>query len=86
MREADDFQKQMLWRIFGPHMEEVKENWRKISKVELHGLYSSVSTMIKSREMRWMGNVACMGQKWNAYRNLVGKPTGKETLGRPRLR
>jgi hypothetical protein len=42
--------------------------------------------MIKSREMRWMRGVACMGQKWNAYRSLVGKPTGKEILGRPRLK
>jgi hypothetical protein len=28
--------------------------------------------MIKSRRMRWTGHVARMGEKWNAYRILVG--------------
>jgi hypothetical protein len=27
-----------------------------------------------------------MGEKWNAYRLLVGKPEGKTPLGRPRHR
>jgi predicted small integral membrane protein len=27
-----------------------------------------------------------MGEKWNAYRLLVGKPEGKRPLGRPRRR
>jgi hypothetical protein len=39
--------------------------------------------MIKSRRMRWTGQVAQMG---NAYRILVGKPEGKRSLGRPRSR
>jgi hypothetical protein len=34
--------------------------------------------------MRWAGHVARMGEKWNAYRLLVGKPEGKRPLGRPR--
>jgi hypothetical protein len=38
--------------------------------------------MIKSRRMRWVWNVACMGEKMNAYRILVGKPEGKRLLGR----
>jgi hypothetical protein len=40
--------------------------------------------MIKSRRMRWVGHVARIGEKWNAYRILVGKPEGKRPLGRPR--
>jgi hypothetical protein len=40
--------------------------------------------MIKSRRMRWAGNVARMGEKRNAYRILVGNPEGKRPLGRPR--
>jgi hypothetical protein len=28
--------------------------------------------------MRWVGNVAPMGEKKNAYRLMVGKPEGKE--------
>jgi hypothetical protein len=51
-------------------------------------LYSSPSIIriIKSRRMRWEGNVARMGEKRNAYRLLVGKPEGKRPLGRPRCR
>jgi hypothetical protein len=42
--------------------------------------------MIKSRRMRWVGHVAQIGEKKNAYRILVGKPEGKRPLGRPRRR
>jgi hypothetical protein len=42
--------------------------------------------MIKSRRMRWAGNVAQMGERRNAYRILVGKPEGRRPLGRPRCR
>jgi hypothetical protein len=31
--------------------------------------------------MRWVGHVACMGEKRNAYRALVGKHEGKRPLG-----
>jgi hypothetical protein len=39
--------------------------------------------MIKSRRMRWAGNVERMGEKRKAYRILVGKPGGKGPLARP---
>jgi hypothetical protein len=39
--------------------------------------------MIKSRNMRWAGHVAQIGEKRNAYRILVEKPEGKRPLGRP---
>jgi hypothetical protein len=42
--------------------------------------------IIKSRRMRWVGHVARMGEKRNAYRLLVGKPEGKRPPGRPRCR
>jgi hypothetical protein len=42
--------------------------------------------MIKSRRMRWAGQVARMGAKRNAYRILVGYPERKRPLGRPRRR
>jgi hypothetical protein len=42
--------------------------------------------MIKSRRMRWAGHVACMEEKRNAYRILVGKPEEKRPLKRPRCR
>jgi hypothetical protein len=40
-----------------------------------------------SRRMRWVGHVARMGEKRNAYRILVGKPEGRRPpLGRTRRR
>jgi hypothetical protein len=42
--------------------------------------------MIRSRMMRWAGNIAGMGEKRNAYGILVGNPEGKRPLGRPRRR
>jgi hypothetical protein len=34
--------------------------------------------------MRWVGHVACTGQKKNAHEGLVGKCEGKRPLRRPR--
>jgi hypothetical protein len=42
--------------------------------------------ILKARRMRWMGHVACMGERRGAYRVLVGKSEGKRPLGRPRHR
>jgi hypothetical protein len=38
--------------------------------------------VLKSRRMRWMGHVVCIGEIRNAYSILVGKPEGKRPLGR----
>jgi hypothetical protein len=46
----------------------------------------SIIRMIKSRRMRWAGNVARMKEKRNAYRILVGNPEGKRPFRRPRRR
>jgi len=42
--------------------------------------------VIKSRRMRWVGHVACMGERRGVYRVLVEKPEGTRPLGRPRRR
>jgi hypothetical protein len=39
--------------------------------------------MIKSRRMRWAGNVARTGEMKNAYKLLIEEPEGKRLLGRP---
>jgi hypothetical protein len=77
-----------LKRIFGPKRDEVTRGWRKLHNEELHNIYSflGVIRMIKSRRMRWAGNVARNGEKKNAYRILVGTPDRKRLLGRPRRR
>jgi hypothetical protein len=78
----------ILRRIFGPKRDEVRGEWRKFHGEELHILYSSPDSIrqIKSRRMRWVGQVACMGEEREMYRVLVGKPEGKKPLGRPRRR
>jgi hypothetical protein len=54
------FENRMLRRIFGSKRDEVTGGWRKLHNEELHNLYSSPSIIrdIKSRRMRWTGNVA----------------------------
>jgi hypothetical protein len=52
----------------------------------LNAYYYYLIRIIKSRRMRWVGHIARIGEKRNAYRLLVGKPEGKRPLGRPRRR
>jgi len=42
--------------------------------------------MIKSRIIKWAGQVARMGDSRGAYKVLVGKPDGRKPLGSPRRR
>jgi hypothetical protein len=57
------FENRVLRRIFGSKRDEVAGGWRKLHNEELHDLYSSPSIirMIKSKRMRWVGHLACMG-------------------------
>ena len=82
------FENMVLRSIFGPRREEVTGEWRRLHNEELNGLYSSpnILRVIKSRRMRWAGQVAHMGEERGVYRVLVGKPEGKRPLGRLRLR
>ena len=78
----------VLRRIFGPRRDKVTGGWRRLHNEELNDLYSSPNSVrvIKSRRMRWAGHVARMGEERGLYRVLVGKPEGRRSLGRPRLR
>jgi hypothetical protein len=49
-------------------------------------IWEIIIRQIKSRRMRWVGHMACMGEGRNMYRVLVGKPEGKGPLERPRHR
>jgi hypothetical protein len=66
------FENKVLKRIFGPKRDEMTGGWRKLHNEELRDLYSSpnIIRIIKSRRMRWVGHVARMGEKRNAYRLL----------------
>jgi hypothetical protein len=74
--------------ILRPNRDEVIGGWRKLRNGDLHNLYSSPSKIrVKnSRRMDWNGQVACIGEKRNAYTALVGKSEGKRPLGRLRRR
>jgi hypothetical protein len=78
----------MVLRIFGPKRDEVTGELRRLHNEELNDLYSSpnIIRVMKSRRMRWAGQVARMGEGRGAYRILVRRPEGWRPLGRPRRR
>jgi hypothetical protein len=59
------FENRVLRRIFGPKRDEVSGEWRRLHNEELYALYSSPSIIrvMKSRRLRWVGHVACMGSE-----------------------
>jgi len=78
----------VLRRVFGPKRDEITGEWRTLHNKELREFYSlpNIVRLVKSRRMRWTGNVARMGEGRGVHRVLVGKPEGKRPFGRPRRR
>jgi len=62
--------------------EEMPGDQRRLYNKELHNLYTLQTTirMIKSRMMRVVGQIVCMGKMRNLYRILVCKPEGSSHL------
>jgi hypothetical protein len=86
-RRLGVFENRVLRRIFGPKRNVVTGERRRLHNEEFHDLYSpTIVRVIKSRNMRWMGHVARVGEGRDMYRVLVGKPEGRRPLGRPRRR
>jgi len=58
------FEKRVFRRIFGPKRDKVKGEWSKLHNEELNDLYCSpnIARVIKSRTIRWVGDVARMGE------------------------
>jgi hypothetical protein len=81
------FENKLLRKIFGPKREE-DGSWRKSHNDELHNQYSSsnVVRVIKSRGIRWVGDVARVGDGRGVYRVSVGRSKGKRPLRGPRRR
>jgi hypothetical protein len=71
------FENRVLRKILGTKRD--KGVWRKLHNDDLHNLYPSpgIIRMMKSRRIRWVWNIACVREKRNAYRFLVGSPEGK---------
>ena len=78
----------VLRRIFELKRDEVTGEWRGLHNEELNDLYCSANIIrvIKSRIMRWVEHVACMGERRCVCRILMGKPEGNRPLGRLRRR
>ena len=60
----------------------------RLTTEELNYLYPlpNIVRVVKSRRMRWAGNVARMGEDRGVHRVLVGKPEEKRPLERPSRR
>jgi hypothetical protein len=69
----------VLRKTFGPERDEVTVEWRRLHNEEHYAVYSSLHIIreIKSRRMRWAGNVARIGERRGSYRASVGRPEGK---------
>jgi hypothetical protein len=50
------------------------------------GWSPNIVRVIKSKRMRWAGRVARMEESRIAFKIVIGKPTGRRRLGRPRRR
>jgi hypothetical protein len=73
------FENRVLRRISGPKRDELTGEWRKLHNEELHKLYYSphIIRQIKSRRMRWAGNVADSGGE-ESVQGFGGKARRKE--------
>ena len=78
------FENRVLRKTFGSKSDEVTGEWRKLHNEELRDLYPH-QILFKSR-MRWVRYVACLEERTDVYRVLVGKPEGKRPFGKPRRR
>jgi hypothetical protein len=80
--------KNRVRRIFGPKREEVAGDCTRLHNEVLHNLYASPNTIqvMKSRRMRCVGHVACVGDIRSAYSILVGRHGRKKPLVRSRCR
>jgi hypothetical protein len=76
----------VLRRIFGSKRDEVTGKWRRLHNEQLYDLYSSpnIIRVIKSRRLRWAGQIARTAKSRGAYRVLIGKTEERRPLGRQR--
>ena len=77
----------VLRRIFGRKRDKNGE-WRMLHNEQLHNLYRSpnILRVIKYKRLKWTGHVVRMKEGMGALKTLIGIPSGKRPLGRPRRR
>jgi hypothetical protein len=67
------FGNRVLRGIFGPKMDEIIEDWRKLYTEDLNNLYSSLYTIRNMTPiLRWAGHVVRIGMR--THKVLAGKP------------
>jgi hypothetical protein len=81
------FENSVLRRLLGSMRDEVTGEWRKLYNEQLNDLYClpNIVWLIKSRRIKWTGNVVIMGVRRGVYGVLVWKPEGKGWMEIPRL-
>ena len=86
-RKLRVFENRVLRRIFESRRDEVKGEWRRLHNEELNDLNSSTSIVrvIKSRRMRWAGNVARMGEERGCIGSCWGNRRERDHWGDPGL-
>jgi len=82
-RKLRVFENMVLRRIFGPRIDEVTGEWRRLHNEELSDLYSSpnIVRVIKSRRMRWAGHVARMGEERGCIESSWGNRRERDHWG-----
>jgi len=80
------FESRVLRRISKPTRDEVKEEWRKLGNEDHTDLYCSpnINRVMKSRILRWAGNVARKGSGEVHIRFWCGNQR-ERLLGRPQV-
>jgi hypothetical protein len=74
------FTNRVLRRIFVPNRKEVTGGWKRINSEELHDFVPLAVRMIRLMWMRWTVHVACIGEKRNICKVLVGDLVLREKI------
>lgn len=75
----------MLRKVLGSKKEELAWYWRRVHKEELPAVCSAANIIrvVRSRRIRWAGNVACTGKGRGLYWVLVVRCDARRPLGMP---
>ena len=76
------FENLVLRRIFGPRMDEVTGEWRRLHNEELNDLYSSPNIVrVKKSRKIWAGHVARMGEESGCIGSWWGNGREEDNWG-----
>lgn len=81
------FERKILRRIFGP-IADIHGNWRIRYNAELYQLFQEpdLVKIIKIGQLRWLGHVHRQKEQRIPRSLMYGKPEGRRSQGRPRIR